>query len=254
MISAEEQVAVREWVKVPNIPGLYRNTGSGRYYGVKKIRGRRRERSLRTTDRKIAERRHREWISNLQRVDRECERATLRELLERFVAVNQGRAVKTQGTNDSIIRKMMKTWPDGIDIEVRQIRPSHLDEWLALHEQSSKLCISLCANLIHNGLKLFDGRHAADGLLRFLPSRCHLLERRLRNNSILHAHGTDIDFDARRIITFRHKTSTGFAIPIFSQVRPLVERLCVGKANTHRVFKFAMLRKLWLARVAAWGY
>jgi integrase len=25
----------------------------------------------------------------------------------------------------------------------------------------------------------------------------------------------DIDFDARRIITFRHKTSTGFAIPIF---------------------------------------
>ena len=24
----------------------------------------------------------------------------------------------------------------------------------------------------------------------------------------------DIDFDARRIITFRHKTSTGFAIPI----------------------------------------
>ena len=44
MISAIEQVATREWVKVPNIPGLYRNTVSGRYYGFKKIRGRRRER------------------------------------------------------------------------------------------------------------------------------------------------------------------------------------------------------------------
>ena len=138
MISATEEVAVREWMKVPNIPGLYRNTVSGRYYGFKKIRGRRRERSLRTTDRKIAERRHREWINNLQRVDRECERATLRELLERFVAVNQGRSLKTQGTNDGIIRNMVKTWPGGIDIEVRHIRPSHLDEWLALHEARLK--------------------------------------------------------------------------------------------------------------------
>jgi hypothetical protein len=109
MISATEEAAVREWVKVPNISGLYRNTVSGRYYGFKKIRGKRRERSLRTTDRKIAERRHREWISNLQSVDRECDRITLRELLDRFVAVNQGRSVKTQGTNHSIIGKMMKT-------------------------------------------------------------------------------------------------------------------------------------------------
>ena len=105
MISATEELAVREWMKVPNIPGLYRNTVSGRYYGFKKIRGRRRERSLRTTDRKIAERRHREWISNLQRVDRECERMTLRELLERFVAVNQGRSLKTQGTNAASSRR-----------------------------------------------------------------------------------------------------------------------------------------------------
>jgi hypothetical protein len=97
MISAKEEVAVREWVKVPNVPGLYRNTVSGRYYGFKKIRGTRKERSLRTADRKIAERRHREWISNLQRVDRECERITLRELLERFVAVNQGRSSRRRG-------------------------------------------------------------------------------------------------------------------------------------------------------------
>ena len=138
MISATELTRVREWLKVPNIPGLYRHAISGRYYGVKKIRGRRKERSLNTTDRKIAERRHREWISNLQRVDREAERTTLRELLGRFVAVNQGRSVKTQKTNQSIIRKIMKTWPGSIDAEVRQIRPSHLDEWLALHEPRLK--------------------------------------------------------------------------------------------------------------------
>lgn len=41
----------------------------------------------------------------------------------------------------------------------------------------------------------------------------------------------DIDFAAGQIITYRYKTSTGFAIPIFPQVRPLLERLCEGKKN-----------------------
>ena len=126
------------YVKVPNYPGLYRHSRSGRYYGFKKLHGKRRECSLRTTDRKIAERRHREWIGNLQRVDRERERTTVRELLERFVAVTQGRSIKTRKTNRSIIRHVIKTWPGGIDIEVRQVRPSHVDEWLALHEPRLK--------------------------------------------------------------------------------------------------------------------
>src|SRR5436189_4037671 len=47
---------------------------------------------------------------------------------------------------------------------------------------------------------------------------------------------SDVDFDAGHIITFRHKTSTGFAVPIFPQLRPLLERLCEGKANGDRVF------------------
>ena len=49
----------------------------------------------------------------------------------------------------------------------------------------------------------------------------------------------DVDLEAGRIITFRHKTVTGFAIPIFPQLRPLVERLCEGKANHEKLFKIA---------------
>ena len=41
----------------------------------------------------------------------------------------------------------------------------------------------------------------------------------------------DVDFEAGRVITFRHKTSQGFAIPIFPQLRPLLERLCERKSN-----------------------
>src|SRR5262249_44919636 len=54
---------------------------------------------------------------------------------------------------------------------------------------------------------------------------------------------SDIDFDARRFITFRHKTSTGFAVPIFPQLRPLLERLCEGKANSDRVFTVRNAKK-----------
>jgi len=49
----------------------------------------------------------------------------------------------------------------------------------------------------------------------------------------------DVDFEAGRIITFRHKTSIGFAVPIFPQLRPLLERLCEGKSNRGKIFTIA---------------
>jgi hypothetical protein len=76
------------YVKVGNFPGLYRNTVSGRYYGSKKLRGKRRDVSLRTTDGKIAERRLREWMRNLSVVNRDLERTTLAELVQKLVAVS----------------------------------------------------------------------------------------------------------------------------------------------------------------------
>ena len=54
---------------------------------------------------------------------------------------------------------------------------------------------------------------------------------------------SDVDLEAGRIITFRHKTSTGFAIPIFPQVRSLLERLCKGKSNGHRLFRISDAKK-----------
>jgi integrase len=53
----------------------------------------------------------------------------------------------------------------------------------------------------------------------------------------------DVDFASGQIITYRHKTSTGFVIPVFPQVRPLLERLCEGKAHDERVFKISDAKK-----------
>ena len=86
----------------------------------------RREISLRTTDRKIAERRPREWVANLHRVDHEKERMTFADLIATFMATNRGKSKSTQTTHRCIIKKLKRSWRFGIDIEVRDIRPSYL--------------------------------------------------------------------------------------------------------------------------------
>lgn len=122
------------YIKIPSIPGLYRHVKSGRYYAAKKINGKRREHSLRTTDRQIAERRQRDWVASLRIVDREVERTNCAQLMESLLAANRGKSVQTQTAANSFIKRLRETWPFGLDIEVRHIRPSHLDEWLAIHE------------------------------------------------------------------------------------------------------------------------
>ena len=134
----QESPQTSEYAKVPNVAGLYRNTRTGRYYGCKKVEGRRKERSLGTADRKIAERRLKEWIANLGKVDTEVEKTTLKQLHKRFIAISQGKSDSTLCIIKAIIKEFEGWWPYGPDPEVRNIRPSHLEEWLALHERRLK--------------------------------------------------------------------------------------------------------------------
>jgi integrase len=53
----------------------------------------------------------------------------------------------------------------------------------------------------------------------------------------------DVDFKAGHIIAYRHKTSTGFAVPIFPQLAALLEKLCKDKAHIERLFQIKDVRK-----------
>jgi len=53
----------------------------------------------------------------------------------------------------------------------------------------------------------------------------------------------DVDLAAGRIAVYRHKTDMGFWIPIYPQVRPLVEKLCVGKKPNEHLFPIDQARK-----------
>ncbi len=122
------------YLKVANFPGLYRHARSGRYYACKKQGSIRREHSLGTCDRKIAERRMKEWLGNLDKVDAEVEKTTLCQLIQRFQVVTGGASASSRTTDQRIIKRFLAFWRHGKDFQVRQIRPSMLDEWLA-HEE-----------------------------------------------------------------------------------------------------------------------
>lgn len=123
--------AASEYVKIPHVVGLYRNTRSGTYYGEKKIKGKRKEKSLATTDRKIAERRLKEWIEALGRVDSGVEKTTLEELFIRLMAVDAGKSLSSIDIIEGVRSDFLGWWPYGSKFQVRNVRPSHLEEWLA---------------------------------------------------------------------------------------------------------------------------
>lgn len=122
--------------KVLNVPCLYRHI-NGTYYAIKKHKGEQKTISLDTKDRKIAERKLRVWISNLDKIDTQASKTTLEQLIEKFVAGRKGMASKTQQTEASIIKGFKTNWNFGLEIRIEDIRPTMLNEWLA--EQESKV-------------------------------------------------------------------------------------------------------------------
>lgn len=132
---ATNQQSTRQLLeKIPNFPCLYRHTLNGTYYAIKKNAGKRKEHSLQTTDRKIAERRLADWIKNLNKIDSTAEKTTLNQLLTKFVASRQGKSDSTTATDASIIKRFKTEWKQGLDVRISTIKPSHLDEWLASNE------------------------------------------------------------------------------------------------------------------------
>ena len=124
--------------KIPNFPGLYRHTVNDIYYAIKKTGGKRKEHSLNTTDRKVAERRFKDWVTNLDKIDTEAEKTTLAQLMEKFQKTRQGKADKTRKTEQWILKMLKDDWAHGLDIQVSRIRPSMIDEWLAKQEPRLK--------------------------------------------------------------------------------------------------------------------
>src|SRR6266498_2976784 len=260
---------------------LYRYSSNRVYYARIKRDGKEIKRSLGTTDPALARRNLAALKDELRQIDRSQGWITLEKLADRYLATIQHQKPKTIERKTFIVGRIKDHWPTGKLTQVGKIKSSDVDLWLSRYHfgsASRNLFISCIKEIFALGIRdrMIGGSPAAH--LRSVKR-----EKRIRPTPTVEEFKTiitdvrrqpfnadaqdsadfleflglaglgqaeasslrrsDIDFDAGRFITFRHKTSTGFAVPIFPQLRPLLETLCEGKAAGDHVFKVRNAKK-----------
>jgi integrase len=260
---------------------LYRYSSNGVYYARIKTDGKEIRRSLETTDKTLAKRELARFRDEQKQIDRSQGKLTLGELCERYLQTVQHQKPKTVERKTFIIGRVKADWPTGPLTQVSKIKPSDVDVWLSSYKfgpASRTLHISCVKELF--GLaerdRIIANSPAAHlrSARRSKPIRLTPTYEQFReiiatvraqqfnadaqdSADFLEFLGlvgvgqaeaaslklSDIDLNAGRITTFRHKTATGFSIPVFPQARPLIERLCQGKSNDDSIFSIRDAKK-----------
>jgi integrase len=260
---------------------LYRYSSNGVYYARIKIDGKEIRRSLETTDRDLAKRRLADLRDRQRQIDRSQGKLTLAELCDRYFETVKHQKPKTVERKALIVRRLKDDWPSGSLTQVSKIKPSECELWLSRYQfgpvsrnMHIRCLRAIFAMAVHDRIIASSPAEYLKGSklpnpIRITPTyeqfKAIISEVRAQrfnadaqdSSDFLEFLGlaglgqgeassltrADVDFEADRIITFRHKTATGFAIPLFPQVRPLLERLCQGKSHNERIFKLSNAKK-----------
>jgi integrase len=271
---------------------LYRYSRNGVYYARIKRGGKESKRSLRTTDRTLAQRRLRDLRDEQQQIDPSRGNLTLAQLCDRWLATKQNTKPKTLTQKTYTVEQIKTRWPGGAAQRVRDIAPSQADLFLARFQfgaasqnafvtvlrelfgfavRDNCIAKSPCAHLKfqkrQKPIRLpptFEQFKAIIADVRAQPFNADAQDSSdfleflglagLGQAEAASLKRQDIDLDAGRFITFRHKTSTGFAVPIFPQLRPLLERLSEGKSNGDHIFKLRDAKKALAGACRRLGY
>ena len=261
---------------------LYRYSSNGVYYARFETSGKEIRRSLRTTDRASAHRAL-AWLKEEQeQIDPSQGKLTLGELCDRYVATMQHQKPKTVERKSLIIRRIKTHWPTGKHTQVAKVKPSHVDLWISRYRfkpHSRNLHIA-CINeifemAVRHGIIV---RSPASHLRRVKPPKPiratssfeefkaivesiraqkfngHNAQESADFVEFLGLAGlgkaeaaalrqSDIDWQRETITTFRHKTKSGFAIPIYPQLKTLLLRRRRDDAPNERVFKIDNAKK-----------
>ncbi len=111
---------------------LYRHLGTGEYYGIKKIDGKKKTKCLETKDRPIANRKLADWLRELDQIDPNTNSAaTLAMALVAFTRTRAGKSTSTKKAEERMIAEFRKTFPLDMGQPCHKIRHSDLAKWLA---------------------------------------------------------------------------------------------------------------------------
>src|SRR4029453_13727874 len=261
---------------------LYRYIPTGDYFARVRFGGKLYRRKLNATDYKLAGRKLVEFRNDLSRTDATKGNTSFATVLDGYSATLGG-ADTTKADKRVIIEKLKQTWFGIDTLPLRTIKPSQVTAWLSKHYGEPRASYYNSAlTVIRDALDMAVKdkiiiESPASGLkyrkrnkpIRLTPTFEQFNQivadiRAQRFNADAQESGdfieflglaglgqaeaasitrADVDLDAGRIIVYRHKTDTGFAIPIYTQLRSLCEKLCDGKKHSQCLFSINQARK-----------
>jgi len=277
-----DMIANRIWTRIKRDHGLYRYNPSGQYFARVRFHSKLYRRKLDTNDLALAKRKLRAFKDDLERTDATKGNTSFAAALDNYVKALGG-SDETRRKKRIVLETLKQTWFGINSLPLRTIKPSQIKTWLSAHYgQKSASHYNSALTVIREALelamqdKIIAESPAADLKYRIRPKPIRLTPTFEQFRQIVadiraqkfnreaeqsgdfieflglaglgQAEATsikrpDVDLDAGRIIIYRHKTDTGFAIPIYPQMRPLIEKLCRGKAHTERLFSIMEARK-----------
>ena len=242
---------------------LYRYTPTGMYYArIRRGKSELRQ-SLQTTDRALAKRRLRDKLDNLARVNLTGGKCSLAEMCDRYLATVQNQKPKTLRRKTDIAARMKADFPGGAAVAITKVEASKVSAWLAgypfgaasfnLYLEFARAVFSLAVHdkiLPSSPIDHLKGKRPAKPI-RSTPTaeefaaivasiRAQVFNADAQDSADfvefvgLAGLGQaeagalrwgDIDWQKGHLTTFRHKTSKGFTVPLFPQLRPMLERL-----------------------------
>lgn len=270
------------WTKIKREHGLYRYNPSGQFFARVRFHGKLYRKKLDTDDLTLAKRKLRGFKDDLERTDATKGNTSFAKLLDDYAETLQG-AESTLANKLSVIAKLKETWFGIDSLPLRTVKPSQVKAWLTTHygEWSSayyNLALSVITSALDmavadriiiespaKGLKYRKRKSPIRPTPTFAEFQAIVTDiRGQRFNADAEQSGdfvefiglaglgqaevaaikrSDVDLASSRMIVFRHKTSQGFAVPIYPQVRPLIEKLCKGKKHNERLFTISQARK-----------
>jgi integrase len=271
------------WEKIKGVTGLYRYRSSGTFFANIRKSGRLHTASLRTKDRATAVRLLRDFKSRLDRTDPKYGRISFVDYLEHHYVPRLHGSESTIVGKLRIIERVKATWLKAKAQPMADLRPSEVERWLneqfgqwssgyynsalmlvrdalAMAVRDRALMDNPAAHLKYRKrtkpIRLTPTWEQFQALIadvraqRFSPdaqASADFLEflglaglGQAEASALTRAH---VNFDSGTMICFRHKTRTGFAVPIFPQLRPLLTRLCESKRPGEHLFAIATSRK-----------
>jgi integrase len=271
------------WRKIPRSIGLYEYTPNGTYHARIKHGGRVHKESLKTKDFAFAKRRLADLRQRLERTDSRYGKVSLVEWLEKHYWPTLKGSPRTVAEKWRIIQKVREHWVQARTRPMRDIRASEVLRFLnETYGRQSEAYWNLALTVIRGGLDMALTDHVlmenpAAQLkwrkrkqpIRLTPTfeqfgaiivdvRAQPFNREAQDSGdflefaglaglgqaeIAAIRRCHVDLDASQIGIYRQKTDAAFVIPIYPQLRPLVEKLCKGKKHDERLFKIDQARK-----------